>query len=77
VVWLVVGDRSTQGAHLAVRVDCEASVVAFHSSALAAGAASHDAPRRWPIYRRGEFNAIVSDPDGNLIEAIAAEDRDR
>jgi len=73
VVWLVVGERITRGAHLAFRADDQAAVMRFHAAALDAGASNHSAPRRWPIYRRGEFNAIVADPDGNLIEAIAPE----
>jgi hypothetical protein len=39
----------------------------------AAGGGTHAAPRRWPIYRRGEFNAILRDPQGNLVEAVAPE----
>jgi catechol 2,3-dioxygenase-like lactoylglutathione lyase family enzyme len=30
-------------------------------------------PRRWTIYRRGEYGATVVDPDGNLIEAVTDE----
>jgi catechol 2,3-dioxygenase-like lactoylglutathione lyase family enzyme len=73
VLWLVVGERGTTGAHIALRAASAELVIGFHDAAVAAGAASHDAPRRWPIFRRGEFNAIVTDPDGNLIEAIGPE----
>jgi hypothetical protein len=48
-------------------------VETFHAAALAAGGRGHGAPRRWTLYRRGEFNAIVVDPAGNLIEAVAPE----
>jgi catechol 2,3-dioxygenase-like lactoylglutathione lyase family enzyme len=76
-IWLVVGDvgenRVTRGAHIAFRVEDEATVSRLHAAALAAGSTNHSAPRRWPIYRRGEFNAIVVDPDGNLIEAVGPE----
>ena len=58
---------------MAFRAGSAAQVASFHADALAAGGTSHDAPRRWPIYRRGEFNAIVLDPDGNLLEAISDE----
>ena len=58
LVWVVTSDAPTTGAHLGVR---------------ASGGTQHSAPRRWPLYRRGEFNAIVRDPDGNLVEAIAPE----
>lgn len=72
-LWVVAGAAPTTGVHLAFRVDAATAVETFHSAALAAGGTSHDAPRRWPIFRRGRFNAIVRDPDGNLVEAIAPE----
>jgi catechol 2,3-dioxygenase-like lactoylglutathione lyase family enzyme len=72
-LWLASGAAPSTGVHLAFRADSVAAVEAFHAAALAAGGTSHDAPRRWPIFRRGEFNAIVRDPDGNLVEAIAPE----
>ena len=72
-VWLVSGPAPTRAAHLAFRAASAGQVAVFHANALAAGGTSHDAPRRWPIYRRGEFNAIVVDPDGNLLEAISEE----
>lgn len=73
VVWLVVGERPTSGLHIRFRADSRAQVETFHASAIAAGGAEHAAPRRWVLYRRGEFNAIVADPAGNLLEAVAAE----
>jgi catechol 2,3-dioxygenase-like lactoylglutathione lyase family enzyme len=72
-LWLVAGAAPSTGVHLAFRAASAEAVEAFHAAALAGGGASHDAPRRWPIFRRGEFNAIVRDPDGNLVEAIAPE----
>ncbi len=73
VLWLTGGEAATTQLHVAFRASSRAQVEAFHAAALAAGGTSHDAPRRWPIFRRGEFNAIVRDPDGNLVEAIAPE----
>jgi catechol 2,3-dioxygenase-like lactoylglutathione lyase family enzyme len=73
MVWAVAGTRPTSGLHVCLRARSRADVEAFHAAALAAGGRSHDAPRRWPIFRTGEFNAIVLDPDGNLIEAVAPE----
>lgn len=70
--WLVSAP-ATQRAHIAFRVDDRAAVDAFHAAALAAGGQSHAAPRRWMIYRRGRYGAIVRDPDGNLVEATAPE----
>ena len=72
-VWVTAGAVPTTRVHLAFRASSSAQVEAFHAAALATGGSSHDAPRRWPIVRRGEFNAIVRDPDANLLEAIAPE----
>lgn len=73
VIWLVTGATPTSGVHLRMRADSRAQVETFARTAVAVGGSVHTAPRRWALYRRGEFNAIVSDPDGNLIEAVAAE----
>jgi catechol 2,3-dioxygenase-like lactoylglutathione lyase family enzyme len=73
VLWLVSGDRPTTGLHIRFRADSRRQVETFHAEALATGGTEHSAPRRWALYRRGEFNAIVTDPAGNLIEAVAAE----
>lgn len=73
VIWLVIGDRPTSGLHVRLRADSRAQVETFHAEAVRAGGAEHAAPRRWALYRRGEFNAIVADRAGNLIEAVAAE----
>jgi catechol 2,3-dioxygenase-like lactoylglutathione lyase family enzyme len=73
VIWLVAGPTPTHGLHVSLRANSSAAVVAFHSAALAAGGRSHDTPRRWAIFRDGQFNAIVLDPDGNLIEAVATQ----
>jgi catechol 2,3-dioxygenase-like lactoylglutathione lyase family enzyme len=73
LLWLVSGPAPTRGAHVSLRAESRAAVEEFHAAALAAGGRSHDAPRRWAIFRRGEFNAVVSDPDGNRLEAVAAE----
>ena len=73
VLWLVAGERATSAVHLCLAATSPTEVRDFHAAALARGGRSHDAPRRWAIFRRGQFNAIVLDPDGNLIEAVAAE----
>jgi catechol 2,3-dioxygenase-like lactoylglutathione lyase family enzyme len=72
-LWLVSGPAATVSVHVAFRVGDRAQVERFHDAAVHAGGMSHDAPRRWPIFRRGEFNAIVRDPDGNLVEAVGTE----
>ncbi len=73
IVWLVTGERATTGLHIRLQADSRLQVEALHAAALRAGGAAHTAPRRWVLYRRGEFNAIVADPAGNLLEAVAAE----
>jgi catechol 2,3-dioxygenase-like lactoylglutathione lyase family enzyme len=72
-LWLVTGAVPTRGLHLALAVGTSGVVERVYAAALAAGGSGHDAPRRWPIFRQGQFNAIVADPDGNLIEAVAPE----
>ncbi|HZC70988.1 MAG TPA: VOC family protein [Jatrophihabitans sp.] len=73
IIWLVTGEPATSGVHTRLRADSRVQVEAFHGAALGAGATEHSAPRRWVLYRPGEFNAIVADPAGNLFEAVAAE----
>lgn len=73
LIWLVIGEQPTSGLHVQLRADSRAQVETFHADAVRAGGAEHAAPRRWVLYRRGEFNAIVADPAGNLVEALSAE----
>jgi catechol 2,3-dioxygenase-like lactoylglutathione lyase family enzyme len=73
ILWLVSGPRPTTGVHLRLRTKSRVQVETFHQDAVRTGGVSHTAPRRWTLYRRGEFSAMVADPDGNLIEAVAAE----
>lgn len=73
LLWLVVGDTVTSGLHVRLRAASRAQVEAFHAAGTAAGGGSRSGPRRWAIYRRGEFGAMLADPDGNLVEAVAAE----
>ena len=73
LLWVVSGSAATTGLHLRFRADSRVQVETFHRHSVEAGGSSHSAPRRWPIYRRGEFNAIVRDPMGNLLEAVAPE----
>lgn len=73
LLWLVSSSAPTCGAHVRLRGDSRAAVEAFHAAAMGAGGAGYAPPRRWAVYRRGEFNTIVRDPDGNLIEAVAPE----
>ena len=73
LLWLVTAGERTSGVHFRLRAGSRGQVEAFYAAALAAGGTNYAAPRRWVVYRRGEFNTIVRDPDGNLIEAVAPE----
>ncbi|TAM86961.1 MAG: VOC family protein, partial [Jatrophihabitans sp.] len=73
LLWVVAGAVPTRGAHMALRAATPAQVDDFHAAALAGGGRSHDAPRRWALFRRGTYHAIVTDPAGNLLEAVAQE----
>jgi catechol 2,3-dioxygenase-like lactoylglutathione lyase family enzyme len=73
LVWVVAGRIPTRGAHLCLRASSAGDVERFYRDGVAAGGVGRNSPRRWPIYRPGEFNAVVADPDGNLIEAVSTE----
>jgi catechol 2,3-dioxygenase-like lactoylglutathione lyase family enzyme len=73
VLWVVAGTTPTTGAHLAFTASGPDAVEAFWRRAVEHGGGQRQAPRRWEIYRQGYFGAIVADPDGNLIEAVAHE----
>jgi catechol 2,3-dioxygenase-like lactoylglutathione lyase family enzyme len=73
LLWVIAGSSPTRGAHLSLVAAARADVERFHAAALAAGGTSRTAPRRWPIFRRGEFSAAAADPDGNLLEVRAPE----
>jgi catechol 2,3-dioxygenase-like lactoylglutathione lyase family enzyme len=73
LLWVVTGPAPTTGLHLRLQAESRQQVETFHRVGVGAGGGTHAAPRRWPIYRRGEFNAILRDPQGNLIEAAGPE----
>jgi catechol 2,3-dioxygenase-like lactoylglutathione lyase family enzyme len=73
LLWLVRGSVVTTGLHLRFRADSRLQIETFYDQAVRYGGTAFTAPRRWALYRQGEFNAIVADPSGNLIEAVAAE----
>ena len=73
ILWLVRGAGATAGLHLRFEAGSRAQVETFHDVAVRHGGTTFTPPRRWALYRRGEFNAIVADPSGNLVEAVAAE----
>jgi catechol 2,3-dioxygenase-like lactoylglutathione lyase family enzyme len=72
VLWLTVGPPTT-GAHVRLLAQARVEVESFFTAAVEHGGVGYSEPRRWTPYRRGEFNAIVRDPAGNLLEAVAPE----
>jgi catechol 2,3-dioxygenase-like lactoylglutathione lyase family enzyme len=73
VLWVVGGSTATTGLHLSLLAPSRAAVEAFHAAGVLAGGSSYAAPRRWPIYRPGEFSGMIRDPAGNLLEAVSPE----
>lgn len=72
-IWLVAGAESTRGAHVRLHAESRTAVEAFFAAATAAGGVARRQPRRWAVFRRGDFGAAVADPEGNVLEAVAAE----
>jgi catechol 2,3-dioxygenase-like lactoylglutathione lyase family enzyme len=68
-VW-VVESTFAGTADLALAVADEASVIAFHTAALAAGARSLAEPGIRDEYSSGYYAARIADFDGNEIEAV-------
>ena len=73
VLWVVAGSAQTQGLHIALSAGSPARVDAFFRSGLTHGGSARQAPRRWEIFRTGYYVAQLTDPAGNVIEAISRE----
>lgn len=73
VVWLVTGAQPSRGAYVTLRAETRADVERFFAAACAAGGTPRTAPRRWAVYRRGDFGAAVADSHGNTVEVVAPE----
>jgi catechol 2,3-dioxygenase-like lactoylglutathione lyase family enzyme len=56
--------------HIAFTAPDRATVRAFFSAAVAAGAEVLHEPRVWPEYHPDYYGAFVRDPDGNNVEAV-------
>lgn len=61
---------ATAGVHVGMRTYSREQVDRFHTAALAAGARSRQAPRRWEIFRVGYYGASVYDKADNVIEVF-------
>jgi catechol 2,3-dioxygenase-like lactoylglutathione lyase family enzyme len=60
----------TEHVHLAFAAHDNATVRAFHATALAAGYEDHGAPGERAIYHPGYYGAFVLDPDGHNVEVV-------
>jgi catechol 2,3-dioxygenase-like lactoylglutathione lyase family enzyme len=65
-----VPGEPTIGLHIAFAAPDDATVAAFHRTALAAGYEDNGGPGERPIYHPGYFGAFVLDPDRTNVEAV-------
>ena len=56
--------------HIAFAAPDRATVDAFFTAAVNAGAEVLHEPRVWPEYHPNYYGAFVRDPDGNNVEAV-------
>jgi catechol 2,3-dioxygenase-like lactoylglutathione lyase family enzyme len=69
--WIAQRDRGPDsGTHVAFTAVDRATVDAFHTAALAAGARDNGGPGVREIYHPHYYGAFVLDPDGNNAEAV-------
>ena len=69
--WIAERDRGPDsGTHVAFTAVDRATVDAFHTAALAAGARDNGGPGVREIYHPHYYGAFVLDPDGNNVEAV-------
>jgi catechol 2,3-dioxygenase-like lactoylglutathione lyase family enzyme len=66
----VVAGEPTEHVHLAFDAADNATVDAFHRTAVDAGYTDNGAPGERPEYHPGYYAAFVLDPDGNNIEVV-------
>jgi catechol 2,3-dioxygenase-like lactoylglutathione lyase family enzyme len=64
------GRPLTEHVHLAFSARDDATVRAFHATALAAGYEDHGAPGERTVYHPGYYGAFVLDPAGHNIEVV-------
>ena len=67
--WIQPG-KASGPVHVAFSSPDRATVDAFHSAAVNAGARDNGAPGPRPEYHPNYYGAFVTDPDGNNIEAV-------
>ncbi|MGH8249686.1 MAG: VOC family protein [Steroidobacteraceae bacterium] len=69
-LWTGGGPAVEGRLHIAFAAGSHAAVDAFHQAALEAGGTSYGAPGLRSQYAENHYAAFVSDPDGNVIEAV-------
>jgi catechol 2,3-dioxygenase-like lactoylglutathione lyase family enzyme len=70
--WISVFDSGDgfRESHIAFSAADRATVDAFVTAAVEAGAEVLHEPRMWPEYHPGYYGGFVRDPDGNNVEAV-------
>ena len=66
----LIRGEPTENAHIAFAASDNATVDAFHETALASGYRDNGPPGERPVYHPGYYGAFVLDPDGNNIEVV-------
>ena len=66
----VTGEEPTENVHIAFTAPDNATVDAFHKTAVDAGYRDNGGPGERAIYHPGDYGAFVLDPDGHNIEAV-------
>jgi catechol 2,3-dioxygenase-like lactoylglutathione lyase family enzyme len=61
---------TTENVHIAFHAQDRATVDAFYTAALAAGATDNGGPGVREMYHPAYYAAFIRDPDGNNIEAV-------
>lgn len=69
-LWIAERGEPSAPVHVAISAPDRATVDAFHTAALAAGAEDNGGPGMRPIYHPRYYGAFALDPDGNNLEAV-------
>ena len=67
---LVPGEAATENVHVAFGASDDATVRAFHETAVGAGYRDDGPPGERREYHAGYYGAFVLDPDGNSVEVV-------
>ena len=70
VFWVVEVREPASPRHVAFAAKNRETVTAFHDAGLSAGGEDLGAPGPRPIYHENYFGGLLTDPDGNNVEAV-------